>query len=65
MKKAIVNYTIADGEFYKAFFKGTQNIAIYGRLEVDQIMTFNDDYDLVWITEQEYRDLVEADGDIY
>jgi hypothetical protein len=52
-------YTLADGEFYKVLNKNTGAYITCGQLIPDQILSTI--HTVVFITEQEYNELVEAE----
>ena len=59
METTVQNYTLADGEFYKTFTKGTTELRSYGQLVEGQILSFNDIfYEIVWIDGEEYNSLL-------
>ena len=50
-----MEYTILDGEFFKVLNKDTGTLIMFGRLEVDQVLSTI--HTVIFITEEEYNEL--------
>ena len=53
-----MDYTLENGEFYKVLDKDSGELIIYGQLIPDQVLSTI--HQAIWITEQEYNDLLQV-----
>ncbi len=54
-----MEYTILDGEFFKVLNKDTGTLLMFGRLEVDQVLSTI--HTVIFITEEEYNELASSE----
>ena len=54
-----MEYTILDGEFFKILNKDTGTLIMFGRLEVDQVLSTI--HTVIFITEEEYNELASSE----
>lgn len=54
-----MEYTILDGEFFKVLNKDTGTLIMFGRLEVDQVLSTI--HTVIFITEEEYNELASSE----
>ena len=54
-----MEYTILDEEFFKVLNKDTGTLIMFGRLEVDQVLSTI--HTVIFITEEEYNELASSE----